>query len=567
MPPVDRDELGELPPSPPSHPPEPFSEFEQDDLASESTSIDDRDALATESTQILREMPSMPLLFVESGRDQGREYVLVEGETTVGRGIDNEVILADVSVSRRHLRVLRDGDSLQLRDAGSGNGTLVNGRRVHAVALSDGDRIELGETVLVVRVPGAELATSFPHDQDVLRTMDNTTDETAVPMAGPSFDQSLAPHDGGSWSLPPPMSSLPPSGPSATSWIGQGGERTSSIVLDRRTLVIVGAVIAIGASVLSALVVAVVLRRGEPTPVASTLPHEPGAPIAVPPMAIPVQPAVPPVVARPTPPVVAPTPPIVPTANVEEPAPGAPDTDTRAQARADAPEPRREVRSTPVREGRAQTTPVREAPPERTSRERAPREVPTPPARSRGGEAYLAAYRSGDFATASREARNAGQAARALHIDQFATHYRTAQSAEAGSATATRAIERAIGLDNQIVPGGHYGARLRGQLVSAYLASAESAMGARPQDACRRVQLALRLEARNARGLTLGRQCETQAQRLLGEAAGAERSDPARARALYQAVLPMVGASSATYTRARQRVDALGRARGVDEDE
>src|SRR5690606_22457330 len=63
--------------------------------------------------------------------------------------------LADVTVSRRHLKVIREGNLLRLRDLGSGNGTQVNGQRASQVSLYDGDRIEVGETVLVVHLPAA----------------------------------------------------------------------------------------------------------------------------------------------------------------------------------------------------------------------------------------------------------------------------------------------------------------------------------------------------------------------------------------------------------------------------
>ncbi len=150
----DEDEALDVPPPPPEgNSGDAFAEFE-DEIEGENTRIDDSQLLAEQSTAIIEDVPVQPFLGVERGNDEGREFVLQEGENGVGRGIDNDVILADVAVSRRHLIVIREGDVLRLRDLGSGNGTQVNGKKVSNVVLTEGDRIELGETVLVVRTPG-----------------------------------------------------------------------------------------------------------------------------------------------------------------------------------------------------------------------------------------------------------------------------------------------------------------------------------------------------------------------------------------------------------------------------
>jgi len=131
-----------------------FERFEDGDLPGEVTRLEPSALLAEQPTSLLDEEPAKPFLLCESGKDVGKEYVVAVGENGIGRSIDNEVILTDISVSRKHLKVLRDAaGELRLRDLGSGNGTLLNGTRVHDAPLKDGDRIELGETVLIVRVP------------------------------------------------------------------------------------------------------------------------------------------------------------------------------------------------------------------------------------------------------------------------------------------------------------------------------------------------------------------------------------------------------------------------------
>jgi hypothetical protein len=63
----------------------------------------------------------------------------------LGRGSGCTVVLADITVSRRHAElVLRDGRWI-LRDLGSSNGTWVNGRQVGATEVRSGDLIVLGD--------------------------------------------------------------------------------------------------------------------------------------------------------------------------------------------------------------------------------------------------------------------------------------------------------------------------------------------------------------------------------------------------------------------------------------
>lgn len=87
-------------------------------------------------------------LLVILGNDQGREYELTAPTVVVGRGLDCGVMLSDASVSRRHFQLEADGDVWVLQDLGSGNGTKVNGTKVKGIALAEGMRIEIGQTLL-----------------------------------------------------------------------------------------------------------------------------------------------------------------------------------------------------------------------------------------------------------------------------------------------------------------------------------------------------------------------------------------------------------------------------------
>jgi len=88
------------------------------------------------------------VLHVIGGADRGRAYELVLPETRVGRGADQDLVLADIAVSRRHFTLHAEGGRFRLRDLGSGNGTLVNGQRHDTIILNDGDQIECGNTLM-----------------------------------------------------------------------------------------------------------------------------------------------------------------------------------------------------------------------------------------------------------------------------------------------------------------------------------------------------------------------------------------------------------------------------------
>jgi tetratricopeptide (TPR) repeat protein len=87
-------------------------------------------------------------LLVIGGNDRGKRFDLTLPETRIGRGADQDVVLSDIAVSRRHVTIHMEGARYRLRDLGSGNGSLVNGQRVDQHVLNDGDHIEIGQTVM-----------------------------------------------------------------------------------------------------------------------------------------------------------------------------------------------------------------------------------------------------------------------------------------------------------------------------------------------------------------------------------------------------------------------------------
>ena len=90
------------------------------------------------------------LLLRHSGKRRAR--ISGSGFHSIGRARKAKVALPeDTYVSEEHARIWFDGNDFWLADAGSRNGTYLNGMLVESPRdLSESDRITVGETTLVV---------------------------------------------------------------------------------------------------------------------------------------------------------------------------------------------------------------------------------------------------------------------------------------------------------------------------------------------------------------------------------------------------------------------------------
>ena len=89
------------------------------------------------------------LLVVRRGPNAGSRFLLDSDLTLVGRHPENDIMLDDVTVSRRHAEFYRQGHRFTVRDGGSHNGTYVNRERVEEAILSGGDEVQVGKFRLV----------------------------------------------------------------------------------------------------------------------------------------------------------------------------------------------------------------------------------------------------------------------------------------------------------------------------------------------------------------------------------------------------------------------------------
>jgi ABC-2 type transport system ATP-binding protein len=113
---------------------------------------------APRSVTRTKHIPTAPMLVFVGGPEAGTE-VPVTSQVVVGRDAGvADVILDDADLSRRHATFSPSGAGLTVQDLGSTNGTFVNGQRLtDTVALNTGDRVELGGTMIEVRVPGERI--------------------------------------------------------------------------------------------------------------------------------------------------------------------------------------------------------------------------------------------------------------------------------------------------------------------------------------------------------------------------------------------------------------------------
>lgn len=122
----------------------------------------------------------------------------IEGETTiVGRNPACDVVVDDITVSKRHLKLeLRDG-TLQVEDLGSRNGMRVNGLQVKRQALQHLDVVEFGNHKIHVFDEALLPEAGISGEATVARPVEGTGREIAEPSVNPpipQFSPQSAPH-------------------------------------------------------------------------------------------------------------------------------------------------------------------------------------------------------------------------------------------------------------------------------------------------------------------------------------------------------------------------------------
>ena len=104
-----------------------------------------------------------------SGKYQGGEFpIAADKQILVGRSSDLDMVLVEDMVSRKHARIVMQGDQIWIEDLGSTNGTFVNGEKIKRARLKEGDRVLIGTSILKL------IAGDAPRDgMDAKRELEN----------------------------------------------------------------------------------------------------------------------------------------------------------------------------------------------------------------------------------------------------------------------------------------------------------------------------------------------------------------------------------------------------------
>lgn len=142
-------------------------------------------------------------LVVKQGPVPNQEIELHGQLMNIGRSADNEIVINDAEVSRRHARILQrtgpTGSQFLLEDLGSTNGSFVNNLRCNTLTpLSDGDVIELGDSIQLVFLVRDEIGESIDESDF------DTADLPPLPPAPPPALMQQAPPQEPAQPMTPP---------------------------------------------------------------------------------------------------------------------------------------------------------------------------------------------------------------------------------------------------------------------------------------------------------------------------------------------------------------------------
>lgn len=119
-----------------------------------------------------------------------RSFSVTRDVTVIGRREDCDLRIPVSEVSRKHCRIIKDGDTIRAEDLGSSNGTFHNGQRISgSVQIEPGDSVQVGPVVFVLQVDGN------PPDDELAPFQDRAAqhlDDSVSPPPPPEYDEADA---------------------------------------------------------------------------------------------------------------------------------------------------------------------------------------------------------------------------------------------------------------------------------------------------------------------------------------------------------------------------------------
>jgi len=150
-------------------------------------------ALKFKHADIPRQAQELARLKVVNGPDMGAVFVVTSNSVTLGRGEENDVILADLKASRKHAEISWGDNQWNVRDLGSANGIVYNGKPTRIAVLKTSDIITIGETTIefLMSDAGTGMLRALPrtigeisHEQSAFSAQQQRVRELGV-MGGP----------------------------------------------------------------------------------------------------------------------------------------------------------------------------------------------------------------------------------------------------------------------------------------------------------------------------------------------------------------------------------------------
>ena len=130
-------------------------------------------------TGLIKEAAIQPTVEVVTGLANEKVFNLGQEKLTIGRSNYNAVVLDDEKVSRAHAEIHFEDGYYVVEDLNSTNGVQVNDQLIHKMLLKSGDRITLGDSVLLFTQKEPEISlgdkVSFINRSDLLNWLDQET--------------------------------------------------------------------------------------------------------------------------------------------------------------------------------------------------------------------------------------------------------------------------------------------------------------------------------------------------------------------------------------------------------
>ena len=91
-------------------------------------------------------MTSSVKLIVKTGDEINKSFDLIKDKNIIGRDPESNIVIDDIEISRSHLAIIKEGETFQIEDLNSTNGTFLNGKKLKKLTvIKNGDLISLGE--------------------------------------------------------------------------------------------------------------------------------------------------------------------------------------------------------------------------------------------------------------------------------------------------------------------------------------------------------------------------------------------------------------------------------------